>query len=29
MKLKLGKMSSKEIAEWFGISYGRYRNSKK
>lgn len=29
MKLKLGFMKSQEIAEWFGISYGTYRNSKK
>ena len=29
MELKLGKMTSKEIAEWFGLSYGAYRNSKK
>ena len=29
MKLKLGKMSSKEIAQWFGLSYGSYRVKKK
>lgn len=29
MELKLGKMSTKELAEWFGISYGGFRNSKK
>ena len=28
MELKLGKMSTKELAEWFGISYGAFRNSK-
>lgn len=27
MKLKLGKMSSKEVAQWLGISYSTYRNS--
>lgn len=26
--LKLGKISSKELADWFGISYGTYRNNK-
>ncbi len=26
MKLKLGKMTSKEIAEWLGISYNSYKN---
>lgn len=25
--LRLGKMSSKEIAEWMGITYGTYKNS--
>lgn len=25
--LRLGKMSSKEIAEWMGIAYGTYKNS--
>lgn len=29
MELKLGKMTAKELAEWFGISYGTFRNSKK
>lgn len=29
MELKLGKMTTKELAEWFGISYGRFRNIKK
>ena len=24
-KLRLGKMSSKEIAEWLGVSYNTYR----
>lgn len=28
MKLKLGKMTSKEIAEWFGIAYNSFRRSK-
>lgn len=28
MELRLGKMTTKEIAEWFGISYGTFRNSK-
>ena len=28
MKLKIGKMSTKELAEWFGISYGTFRNKK-
>ena len=28
MKLKIGKMTSKELAAWFGISYGTYRNNK-
>ena len=28
MELKLGKMTTKELAEWFGISYGTFRNSK-
>lgn len=28
MELKLGKMTSKEVAAWFGISYGAYRNNK-
>lgn len=27
MKLKLGKMTSREIAEWFGRSYYSYRNN--
>lgn len=26
--LKIGKISSKELADWFGISYGTYRNNK-
>ena len=26
MKLKTGKMTSKELAQWFGVSYGHYRN---
>ena len=26
MELRLGKMTSKEIAEWFGITYGTLRN---
>lgn len=29
MELKLGKMSSKELAEWFGISYTTYRRNPK
>lgn len=29
MELKIGKMSSKELAQWFGISYGTLRNRKK
>lgn len=29
MELKLGKITSKELAEWFGLSYGAYRNAKK
>lgn len=29
MELKLGKMTSKELAAWFGISYGSYRVCKK
>ena len=29
MELKLGKMTTKELAEWFGMSYGRFRNVKK
>mgnify|MGYP003416547890 FL=1 len=28
MKLKIGKMSTKELAEWFGVSYGTFRNKK-
>lgn len=28
MELKLGKMTSKELAAWFGISYGSFRNKK-
>ena len=28
MELKLGKMSTKELAEWFGISYGSFRTLK-
>lgn len=28
-ELKLGKVKTKEIAEWFGITYGSYHNSKK
>lgn len=28
MNLKLGKMSSQELAEWFGISYSTYRKQK-
>jgi hypothetical protein len=28
MELKLGKMTTKEIAEWFGVSYGAFRNDK-
>ena len=27
-ELKIGKISSKELAEWFGISYDRYRKIK-
>lgn len=27
MKLKIGKMSSKEVAQWLGISYSTYRNA--
>ncbi len=27
MKLKIGKMTSKELAEWFGISYSSYRQT--
>lgn len=26
MKLRLGKMTSREMAEWFGISYNSYKN---
>lgn len=26
-KLKLGKMTGKEIATWLGISYGTYSNN--
>ena len=29
MELKLGKMTTKELAEWFGMSYGAFRNAKK
>ena len=29
MELRLGKMSTKDLAEWFGMSYGRFRNVKK
>lgn len=28
MQLQLGKMTTKELAEWFGMSYGRFRNVK-
>ena len=28
-ELKLGKVSSKELAEWFGIAYSTFRNTKK
>ena len=28
MELKLGKMTTKEIAEWFGVSYGSFRTLK-
>ena len=28
MELKIGKMKAKELAEWFGISYGTFRNKK-
>lgn len=28
-ELKLGKVSTKELAEWFGIAYGTLRNTKK
>lgn len=28
MELHLGKMTTKELAEWFGISYGGFRNAK-
>ena len=28
MKLKLGKMTTKELAKWFGISYGSFRVTK-
>ena len=28
MELRIGKMTSREIAEWFGISYSSYRRSK-
>ena len=27
MKLKLGKMTSREIAEWFNIGYNRYSHN--
>lgn len=27
-ELRLGKVTSKELADWFGISYGRFRNDK-
>lgn len=27
-ELKLGKMSTKELAAWFGVSYGSFRNKK-
>lgn len=26
MELKIGKMTSREIAKWLGISYNTYRN---
>lgn len=29
MKLRLGKMTAKELAQWFGISYGTFRNTRK
>lgn len=29
MKLKIGKMTSKELAEWFGIAYSTYRKKSK
>ena len=29
MKLKLGIMTNKELAQWFGVSEGTFRNSKK
>jgi hypothetical protein len=29
MELKLGKMTTQELADWFGISYGSFRNVKK
>lgn len=29
MELKLGKMSNKELAEWFGISVGSFKNRRK
>lgn len=29
MKLKLGMMTNKELAQWFGVSEGTFRNSKK
>lgn len=29
MELQLGKMTTKELAEWFGMSYGAFRNAKK
>lgn len=27
MKLKIGKMSSQQVAEWLGISYGSYKKN--
>ena len=27
MELKIGKMSSKELAQWLGISYSTYKNN--
>lgn len=29
MELKIGKMTTQELADWFGISYGGFRNAKK
>ena len=29
MTLKFGKMTTQELSEWFGMSYGSFRNAKK